>query len=86
LSERYEQTIARLVRIRQAGYQVEVEWECHFDNEIMPHHLNWRRIPWSNTAISTLEMHYTGSNQGNEASLQSKGGRVDSIWWRNEPV
>ena len=38
LSERYEQTMARLERITQAGYQVELEWECYFDNEIMPHH------------------------------------------------
>ena len=22
----------------QAGYKVKEEWECHFDNEIMPHH------------------------------------------------
>ena len=30
--------MARLERITQAGYQVEVKWECHFDSEIMPHH------------------------------------------------
>ena len=30
--------MARLERITRAGYQVEVEWECHFDSEIIPHH------------------------------------------------
>ena len=37
LAERYGHTMARLERITQAGYQVEVEWECRFDNEIMRH-------------------------------------------------
>jgi len=38
LSERYEQTMARLKQITRAGYQIEVEWECNFDSENMPHH------------------------------------------------
>ena len=37
LAEICEQTMARFERITPAGYHVEVEWECHFDNEIMPH-------------------------------------------------
>ena len=45
LSERYEQTMARLERITQAGYQVEVEWECHFDSEIMTHHPELKTQP-----------------------------------------
>jgi G:T-mismatch repair DNA endonuclease (very short patch repair protein) len=32
LASRYEQTMARLVQITRAGYQVKVQWECEFDN------------------------------------------------------
>jgi G:T-mismatch repair DNA endonuclease (very short patch repair protein) len=28
LAEHYEKTMARLAQITQAGYQVEVQWEC----------------------------------------------------------
>jgi G:T-mismatch repair DNA endonuclease (very short patch repair protein) len=31
LSERYERTLARIEQITQAGYQVKIQWECHFD-------------------------------------------------------
>jgi G:T-mismatch repair DNA endonuclease (very short patch repair protein) len=30
LAERYEQTMSRLERIKRAGYQVVVQWECDF--------------------------------------------------------
>ena len=45
LSERYEQTMAILERIRQARFQVEVVWECNFDSEIMPHHPELKTAP-----------------------------------------
>jgi hypothetical protein len=35
LAERYEKTISRLAKISQAGYQVEVQWECEFDKGIL---------------------------------------------------
>jgi len=31
LTERYEQTMSCLERIAQAGYQIEVKWECEFE-------------------------------------------------------
>ena len=31
LAQRYERTISQLEQIRQADYQVEVQWECDFD-------------------------------------------------------
>ena len=37
--------MARLERIRQAGYHIEIEWECHFDKEIMPHHPELKTHP-----------------------------------------
>jgi hypothetical protein len=40
LYQRYEQTMARLEQIKNAGYQVEVQWECEFDKNILPLHPN----------------------------------------------
>jgi hypothetical protein len=31
LSERYEQTLARIEQIKRAGYHVKIQWECKFD-------------------------------------------------------
>jgi G:T-mismatch repair DNA endonuclease (very short patch repair protein) len=38
LAERYESTIVRLEEISRAGCQVEVVWECEFDEGILAHH------------------------------------------------
>ena len=38
LADRYERTMARLKQITQAGYQVEVQWECDFDKGILADH------------------------------------------------
>jgi hypothetical protein len=38
LAEQYEKTMARLVKITEAGYQVEVQWECEFDKGILAAH------------------------------------------------
>ena len=35
LAQRYERTMARLEQITQAGYRVEVQWECDFDKGIL---------------------------------------------------
>jgi G:T-mismatch repair DNA endonuclease (very short patch repair protein) len=34
LAERYEKTMARLAKITEAGYQVEMQWECELDKGI----------------------------------------------------
>ena len=31
LAERYERTMARIEQLKQAGYQVKIQWECDFD-------------------------------------------------------
>jgi hypothetical protein len=36
LAQRYEQTIACIEEIANAGYQVEVQWEYRFDKDILP--------------------------------------------------
>ena len=38
LAQRYERTMARLEQITQAGYQVELKWECDFDKGILADH------------------------------------------------
>jgi G:T-mismatch repair DNA endonuclease (very short patch repair protein) len=40
LAQRYDQTMARLGQIKNAGYQVEVQWECEFDKKSLPLHPN----------------------------------------------
>jgi G:T-mismatch repair DNA endonuclease (very short patch repair protein) len=39
LAQRYEQAMARIEHITNAGYQVEMQWECEFDKDILPLHL-----------------------------------------------
>jgi hypothetical protein len=36
LAERYDKPMALLAKITEAGYQVEVQWECEFDKDILP--------------------------------------------------
>ena len=38
LAERYERTMVRIEQITRAGYHVELQWECEFDEEILSHH------------------------------------------------
>jgi hypothetical protein len=45
LTQRYEETMARLERIANAGYQVEVQWECEFDKDILPLHPEFKNHP-----------------------------------------
>jgi hypothetical protein len=45
LAEKYERTMARLAQITQAGYQVEVQWECNFDEGILAVHPELKTHP-----------------------------------------
>ena len=74
LSETYEQTMARLERITQAGYEVEVEWECHFDSEIIPHHRELKTSHGPTQSSQIPRRPTRGLYRGNENSLQSEGG------------
>jgi len=38
LAEGYEITIVRIEQITREGYQVEVEWECELNEEILTRH------------------------------------------------
>jgi hypothetical protein len=45
LDERYEQKMARLEQIKNAGYRLEVQWECEFDKDILPQHPQLKNNP-----------------------------------------
>jgi hypothetical protein len=37
--------MSRLAQITQAGYEVEVQWECDFDRDILPKHREIKSYP-----------------------------------------
>jgi G:T-mismatch repair DNA endonuclease (very short patch repair protein) len=45
LSDRNDQTMSRLAQITQAGYEVEVQWKCDFDRDILPNHPELKSHP-----------------------------------------
>jgi len=45
LAERYVHTIARIGQIARAGYQIVIEWECKFDEEILLRHTELKMHP-----------------------------------------
>jgi hypothetical protein len=45
LADRYERTMAGLGQITQAGYKVEVQWECEFDEGILANHPELKTRP-----------------------------------------
>ena len=45
VAQRYERTMTRLEQITQAGYQVEVQWECDFDKGILSDHPEFKLHP-----------------------------------------
>ena len=61
LAQRYERTMARLEQITQAGYQVEVQWECDFDRGILADHreLNLHPIV-QHSPLNTRDALYEG--------------------------
>ena len=75
LSERYEKTMATLERIKQAGYQVEVEWECHFDSKNMPHHPELKTHPVvQHSPLNTRDALYGGRTEAMRLHYKIKEG------------
>jgi G:T-mismatch repair DNA endonuclease (very short patch repair protein) len=61
LSQRYEQTLARIEQITRAGYQVEVNWECEFDEGILARHPELKKHPLvQQTPLNTRDALYGG--------------------------
>ena len=45
LAEVYERTMASLEKMARAGYKVDVQWECEFDEEILSRHPELKTHP-----------------------------------------
>jgi G:T-mismatch repair DNA endonuclease (very short patch repair protein) len=70
LVERYEKTMARLVKITEAGYKVEVQWECEFDKGILATHPELEAHPIVlHEPLNKRDALYRGSNRSHVASL-----------------
>jgi hypothetical protein len=61
LSQRYEQTLARIEQIARAGYQLEVNWECEFDEGILALHPEFKTHALvQQTPLNTRDALYGG--------------------------
>jgi hypothetical protein len=64
LAQRYEETIARLEQITEAGYGVDVMWECEFDRDILLKHAELRNHPLvQHTLLNTRDALYGGRTE-----------------------
>ena len=68
LTERYEQTMSRLERISQAGYQIEVKWECEFEP---PEEM---RVEEESPPLRTRDALYGGCTEAMRQHYQVKEG------------
>jgi G:T-mismatch repair DNA endonuclease (very short patch repair protein) len=61
LAQRYEQTMTRLEQITNAGYEVEIMWECEFDRDILSKHPELRNnLLVQHTPLNTRDALYGG--------------------------
>jgi G:T-mismatch repair DNA endonuclease (very short patch repair protein) len=67
LAERYEKTMARLPKITEAGYQVEVQWECEFVKGILAVH-------------PELEAHPIGLHEPLNTRYALYGVQTEAMW------
>jgi hypothetical protein len=64
LSDRYEQTMSRFAQITQAGYEVEVQWECDFDRDVLPKHHELKTHPIvQHSPLKTRDALYGGRTE-----------------------
>jgi G:T-mismatch repair DNA endonuclease (very short patch repair protein) len=64
LAERYEKTMTRSEQITRAGYQVEIQWECEFDEGILSHHPELQTHPLvEQSLLNTRESLYGGRTE-----------------------
>ena len=69
LAEKYKRTMARLGQITQAGYQVEVQWECDFDEGVLANHPEFKTHPIVQYDPLDTGCSLRGSNRSPEALL-----------------
>jgi G:T-mismatch repair DNA endonuclease (very short patch repair protein) len=59
LAQRYEKAMDRTEQITNAGYQVEVQWECQFDKDILPLQFELKTHPHiQQSPLNTREVLY----------------------------
>jgi hypothetical protein len=77
LAERYEQTMTRLEKITQAGYQVEIMWECRFDKDILPQHPELQKISvFDQGPLHTRDAPYGGRTEAMRLHYKVREGEV----------
>jgi G:T-mismatch repair DNA endonuclease (very short patch repair protein) len=78
LSQRYEQTLARIEQITLLGYQVEIKWECEFDEGILDRHreLKTHRLV-QQSPLNTRDALYGDRNEAK---------RLHYIVWEGEQI
>lgn len=77
LAERYEQTMTRLEKITQAGYQVEIMWECRFDREILPRHPELQKLSvFQQVPLRTRDALYGGRTEAMRLHYKVREGEV----------
>ena len=69
LADRYERTMARIEQIARAGYQVEVQWECEFDEGILIRQPEFKTYPSTTQSSKHSRCLIWRSNGGHEATL-----------------
>jgi len=64
LAEMYERTMMQIEQITCAGYKVEVQWECEFDEENLTHHPDLKTHPVVlHNTLNTREALYGGGTE-----------------------
>ena len=67
--------MARLEGITQAGYQIEVEGEFHFDSEVIPHHPDLKTHPVVlHSPLNTRDGRYGGRTEALRLHYKVKEG------------
>ena len=78
--------MVRLERITRACYQVEVEWECHFDSEIIHHHPYLKTHPVVlHSPLNTWDALYRGRTEVLRLHYKVKEGKSIQLL-TNEPI
>jgi len=64
LAERHERTMVRIDQITRAAYQVEVQWECEFDEEILSRNHELKTHPVvGHSPLNTRDALYGGRTE-----------------------
>jgi G:T-mismatch repair DNA endonuclease (very short patch repair protein) len=77
LAERYERTMNRVGVITQAGYKVEMQWECDFDRDILKKHPELETLPIvQHSPPNTRHVLYGGRTEAMQLHYKIKDGET----------